>query len=106
MANEQVKVLTREEREQNNKELQQLKEERQRIAKRTAELKKNKGVTFELKATKAGSVGFLLNGLGLPKFFYKQHAQALLGDNEEAQEMRNQIMDWIEENDAELTDKE
>lgn len=73
-------------------------------AKRDA-MKQNKGVSCEVIKTAKGPVGFRINGLGIPKFFYKQQAQKLLGNTEEAAALRASILAWVEAH-TELTDKE
>lgn len=65
-----------------------------------------KGVTCSVTPTKKGSVGFVINGLGIGKFFYKQQAFSLLEDTEEAYALRQSILQWIADHAEELTDKE
>lgn len=65
-----------------------------------------KGVTCQLTPTAKGPVGFKINGLGIPKFFYKQQARVLLGEGEAAVALRKQILAWIEAHEVELTDKQ
>lgn len=62
-------------------------------------------VTCQVKTTSKGAVGFVINGLGIPKFFYKQHALMLLGDTEEAAKLRAEMVAWINAQ-ANLTEKE
>lgn len=62
-------------------------------------------VTCQVKTTSKGKVGFVLNGLGIPKFFYKQHAMTLFGDSEQSKELRAKIVEWINAQEV-LTDKE
>lgn len=68
--------------------------------------KKNKAVvTCKIHKTQKGHVGFILNGLGIGKFFYKEHARALLSDTEDGYAMRQKVLAWIAENEVELTEK-
>lgn len=68
--------------------------------------KKNKAVvSCRIHKTQKGGVGFILNGLGIGKFFYKEHARALLADTEDGYAMRQKVLAWIEENEVELTAK-
>jgi hypothetical protein len=83
-----------------------------RLADREADIKalaelrrKAKGVTLKVGTTAKGQVGFNIRGLGMPKWFYKQHAIALFGDNEHSKALRQQILDFIAAN-PELSDKE
>lgn len=85
------------------KRLEQAKLDRERLAQIK---KKAKGVTMEKIVTQKGPVGFRINGLGIPKFFYKQQALALLADNDEAKATRQLVLDWMVEHNEELTDKE
>lgn len=64
----------------------------------------NPTVTVKKVATKKGAVGFTIHGLGMPKFFYKQHALALLGDSEQAIKNRAELVAWINEQ-TDLTEK-
>jgi|ERR1035437_1619756 hypothetical protein len=101
----EVKVYSNAERQAMNKEIEQLEAARKAAADRLKELKKNKGVTFKQVETRKGPVGFTIQGMGIPKFFYKQQALDLLDDTEEAKALRLQCLQWIEEHN-ELTDKE
>lgn len=99
MSIEQVKpVLTR------AQEVEQLEKRRAEDAKRLKQLKQ-KGITYTVVETLKGKVGFKINGMGMPKFFYKDHILMLVGDTPEAQVLRNELLQWIDEH-PELTDKE
>lgn len=93
-----------------NEEVRRLKEENEKLQAmlkaNREKMKQSKGVTCQVTPTSKGPVGFKINGLGIPKFFYKQHAVKLLGDSAESVELRKQILAWIEANAGELTDKE
>jgi hypothetical protein len=93
-----------------SEEVRKLKEENEKLQAmlkaNREKMKQNKGVTCQVTPTSKGTVGFKINGLGIPKFFYKQQAKKLLDDSAEAVELRKQILLWIESHDAELTDKE
>jgi hypothetical protein len=65
----------------------------------------NPKVTCQVKTTSKGAVGFVINGLGIPKFFYKQHALMLFGDSEESIKLRAELVEWINAQ-ANLTEKQ
>lgn len=87
-------------------ELEKRLAEREADVKALAELrKKAKGVTMKVGTTGKGQVGFNIHGLGMPKWFYKQHALALFSDTDQAKAIRKQILEFIAAN-PELSDKE
>lgn len=85
-------------------EIQQLEEQREAAAKRLKELKKN-GVSYKQVETKKGLVGMTINGMGVPKFFYKEHLLSIVADTPEAEARREEIRQWVAEH-VELTDKQ
>lgn len=91
-----------------DKAIRQENEELQARIKANREKRKGASVSCKLVVTRGGEgpVGFTLNGMGVPKFFYKQQAMALLADTEEGKALRQGILAWIEANKATLTDKE
>jgi hypothetical protein len=63
-----------------------------------------KGVSLKVYTAKSsGDSGIVMNGFGKPVFFYKEHLLRLVGDTEEAELIRKQCREWIQANDAVLT---
>jgi hypothetical protein len=86
-------------------EEQALKAEIEALRAKLKQVKSNAKVTCQVKTTSKGAVGFVINGLGIPKFFYKQHALMLFGDSEESIKLRAELVEWINAQ-ASLTEKQ